>query len=80
MCPMIARVGTWLGAGVAWCVLSSVSCCHVVGVLCGGLVVGVRAGCLWKPLCWVGCGPDEGGVHGSEILLGIFLSSEASGV
>ena len=27
------------------------------GMLCGGLVVGVRAGCLWWPLCWVGCGP-----------------------
>ena len=80
MCPMIAQVGAWLGMGVAWGFLSFVSCCHVIGVLCGSLVVGVQAGCLWWPLCWVGFGPDGGGVHGSEILLGIFLSSEASGV
>ena len=32
VCPMIARVGDWLGAGVAWDVLSSISCCHGAGV------------------------------------------------
>ena len=32
MCPMIARAGACLGAGVAWGVLFSVSCCHVIGV------------------------------------------------
>ena len=50
MCSMIARVGAWLGAGIAWGILSSVSCCHVVGVpflwpLCFVVVWGLFVAC-----------------------------------
>ena len=45
----------------------------VVGMFCGGLVVGIRAGYLWCPLCWVGCGPGGKGCMGPIFFLAYFF-------
>ena len=42
-------------------------------MLCDSLVVGVRARCLWWPLCWVWCRPDGEGCMGLTFYLANFF-------
>ena len=52
----------WVGLHGGCCLALVLGVVGWWGMLCGSLVMAVQAGCLWWPLCWVGCRPDGEGL------------------